>query len=107
MHMKTSRVILTVICFLLFLSAVVAITLRSRSQKAAPQPAQSSDPQPASPVAGYRQWTRVNHKPALVAAQSAILCAIQSSAPSPHASKYITVYVNDLGRHAMMEEKTP
>ena len=105
--MKTSRLVLTVICLLLFLSAVVAITLRSRAQKPAPQPAQASDPQPRSPVVGYKQWTRVNSKPALVPAPDAQLCGIQLSGSSPHQNKYITVYVNDVGRHAMLEQKTP
>lgn len=46
--------------------------------------------------------------------QSAVatLCAPITQQPrmdseSPHRDKFITVYVNDIGRHAMMEEKLP
>jgi len=62
-------------------------------------------------IAGYRQWTRVNPEPALVLAQTAQLCAAlgtTAAPPSPHGpDKFITVYVNDAGRHAMMEEQSP
>jgi len=105
--MKTSRLVLTVICLLLFLSAVVAITLRSRSQTPSPQAAQSNDPQPRGSIAVYKQWTRVNPEPARIPGRSATLCAVAGLGPAPHDDKYITVYVNDVGRHAMLEEKTP
>ena len=99
--MSRKRIVLAAICLVLLLSA--AITLRSRSQ----EPARSSGP---DNIAGYRQWTRVNPKPAMIAAQVAQLCA-PASAPNPNGphgpDKYITVYVNDIGRHAMMEEKEP
>ena len=59
-------------------------------------------------IAGYKQWTRVNPDPARVAAQVSRLCAIATlPGPDPHLDKYITVYVNAIGRHAMMEEKKP
>jgi hypothetical protein len=110
--MKTSRLVLTVICLFLFLSAGLALTIRSRFQPS-PRAAVTLDISrpPTELIAGYRQWTRVNPTPALVAAPNAQLCAIPTAtaAPgSPHGpDKYITVYVNEIGRHAMMEEKTP
>lgn len=61
-------------------------------------------------IAGYKRWLRVNPQPALVSAQTAALCAPASlpNPSTPHGpDKYITVYVNDIGRHAMMEEKEP
>ena len=62
-------------------------------------------------IADYRHWTRVNPKPELVAAFNATACAapMVTAAPgSPHGpGKYITVYVNETGRHAMMEEQSP
>ena len=109
--MSKTRLLLAAICLLLFLSAGLAFTLRSRFQ--APSQAVTVEIQhPANELlAGYRQWTRVNPEPLLVAAQNARLCAIPMASivpAGPHAQdKYITVYVNDTGRHAMMEEKTP
>src|SRR5689334_14810417 len=105
--MSRKMIVLAAICLVLLLGA--AITLRSRS----PETARSTDDtQNAGDkvIAGYRQWTRVNPKPAMVSAQVAELCA-PASAPNPNGphgpDKYITVYVNEIGRHAMMEEKTP
>jgi hypothetical protein len=60
-------------------------------------------------IAGYKHWTRVNPEPAQVNAQASQLCAaltVPQAPTSPH-DKYITVYVNEIGRHAMMEEKAP
>src|SRR5262249_26909589 len=109
--MSRKRIVLASVCLLLFLSAGLAFTLRSRQQ----QPSRTFAPEnvlrPVELIAGYRQWTRVNPEPELVQAQNAQLCAalVTTAAPgSPHGpDKYITVYVNEIGRHAMMEEKTP
>ena len=106
------KIFLAAICLLLFLSAALAYTLRSRYQPSA-RAAVTVDVAraPAELIAGYRHWTRVNPTPALVLAQNLALCAAPTvvAAPgSPHGpDKYITVYVNEIGRHAMMEEKTP
>jgi hypothetical protein len=105
--MSRKMIVLATISLVLVLSA--AVTLRSRSQ----EPARASGPDITEPVSnevisGYRKWTRVNPKPTQVSAQIAQLCAPASAPASPHGSdKYITVYVNEIGRHAMMEEKTP
>ena len=64
-------------------------------------------------IAGYRQWTKVNPVPAIFHSQIATLCADVRATQSrmetgnPHRDKFITVFVNDVGRHAMMEEKVP
>ena len=105
--MSRKIIVLAAIGLVLFLSA--AVTLRSRSQ----EPSRASGPDITQAVtneviAGYRKWTRVNHQPQQVPAQVAQLCAPAFAPTSPHGSdKYITVYVNEIGRHAMMEEKTP
>ena len=110
--MSKTRLLLAAVCLFLFLSAGLALTLRSRFQES-PQAALVAEIQRPGDelIAGYRQWTRVNPEPLLVAAQNAALCAIpfQSAVPAgPHAKdKYITVYVNDLGKHAMLEEQMP
>lgn len=65
-------------------------------------------------INGYRQWTRVNPTPDVFASQIAIQCAappsptqVKMEAANPHRDKYVVVYVNELGQHAMMQEKTP
>ena len=103
--MSRKIIVLVAVCLVLILSA--AVTLRSRSTESAPI---RDDTKTAGEklIAGYKQWTRVNPEPAMVQAQNAQLCAIAINRPQdPHKDKYITVYVNDIGRHAMMEEKTP
>jgi hypothetical protein len=90
-------------------------SITSYSQKgAAPSPAVADGGAAGSEiVAGYKQWTRVNPVPAVMESQIAVQCAAptlqqsQMQAGSPHAHKLITVYVNEIGRHAMMEEKLP
>ncbi|HXM34602.1 MAG TPA: cytochrome P460 family protein [Pyrinomonadaceae bacterium] len=64
-------------------------------------------------INGYRQWTQVNPTPNVFASRIAIQCAapnpdqFKMEAANPHRDKYIVVYVNDVGRHAMMQEKVP
>jgi hypothetical protein len=72
---------------------------------------------PAAEIAGYRQWAKVNPRPARMVRNAAQLCAPMSRFPrldsakpqsdNPHLDKFITVYVNDRGRAAMLEQKTP
>ena len=103
--MSRKIIVLAAICIVLVLSA--AITLRSRSKDPAPLP-DDTKTTGEKLIAGYKQWTRVNPEPAMVQAQNAQLCAIPlNPGPDPHKNKYITVYVNEIGRHAMMEEKSP
>lgn len=75
---------------------------------------QNKDVEPAAPlIAGYKQWTRVNPVPNVFHSQIAIQCVIprvqqsQMEKANPHRDKFITVYVNNIGRHAMMQEKVP
>lgn len=66
-------------------------------------------------IEGYKNWTKVNSTPQLmpdVVAMSCVLYKSRSgervdSKTSPHLEKYITVYVNDIGRKAMLEQKNP
>jgi hypothetical protein len=67
----------------------------------------------AAMIAGYQRWTKVNPEPVQMDQQVAAMCApaqlVQASTSdrNPHRAKFITVYVNDLGRHAMTEEFNP
>ncbi|HEX5703652.1 MAG TPA: cytochrome P460 family protein [Pyrinomonadaceae bacterium] len=75
----------------------------------------SDAPDAVKAIAGYRSWTKVNPKPEVMNAQTAGLCGISLSpsganifgGTNPHHRKYITVYVNESGRKAMMEQASP
>src|SRR5262245_18484665 len=65
-------------------------------------------------IAGYRTWAKVNPVPQLMKLQTRLLCApvrpigVDVNGPTnPHQEKYITVYVNDIGKTAMMEQARP
>lgn len=62
-------------------------------------------------IKDYRTWTRVNPHPVDMDAVVSALCAAPSGPQSvdknPHLHKFITVYVNETGRRAMMEERVP
>lgn len=62
-------------------------------------------------VQDYKNWTRVNPKPVNMDAAVAQLCAAptgpRAASNNPHLQKFITVYVNETGRRAMMEERVP
>lgn len=60
-------------------------------------------------LAKYRQWTLVNPKPQLMAPASAAACAILPwrDEASPHLNKYVSVFVNPVGREAMMTKVSP
>jgi hypothetical protein len=66
-------------------------------------------------VAGYRNWTKVNAVPQLMPERVAAACAmvlasggvVVDGPSNPHRNKYFTVYVNDVGRAAMLNQETP
>ena len=79
------------------------------------RPTLSDAPDAMKAIAGYRKWTKVNPKPDFMEPQTAALCAAVlpptgadvNGATNPHLRKYITVYVNESGRQAMMERAKP
>jgi hypothetical protein len=66
-------------------------------------------------IEGYKNWTKVNSAPQLMPQRVAEACAIWLSPKggvvdgetNPHRDTYFTVYVNDIGRSAMLEQKNP
>lgn len=64
-------------------------------------------------IAGYKGWTRVNAEPQNIPSRIAIQCSMPTreerslEEQNPHRDKFVVVYVNSVGRHAMMEEKWP
>jgi hypothetical protein len=97
----------------LMIGGLVSFSL-PRSISGTPVQAMSPERASADEIAGYRNWTRVNPQPFLMDAASALACAAPISpiphpagVDNPHAGKFITVYVNDLGKKAMMEMRKP
>ncbi len=57
-------------------------------------------------LAKYKTWTLVNPTPVLMDANAAFACAAVITR-NPHASKYISVYVNQKGQDAMLRQERP
>jgi hypothetical protein len=69
---------------------------------------------PVKEIEGYRNWTKVNSEPQLMPSRVAAACAaifvggvMIDGKNNPHRDKYFTVYVNDAGRDAMLNQKSP
>lgn len=77
------------------------------------QKPESSSQDSLKAIANYRGWTRVNPTPELMDVRTSTDCAAPIGGfatygpTNPHREKYITVYVNELGRKAMMEQAKP
>lgn len=105
-------------CLTLFVvgSVVVVFAFSGDTPKAetiAPRTDETSLPQ-ISEIHGYQNWTKVNPQPVLIGSpQVSILCGRpitfdrKRELISPHEDKLITVYVNEIGRQAMMTELKP
>jgi hypothetical protein len=60
--------------------------------------------------ASYRQWTLVNPTPVIMDVRTAMLCGrpnLPADNPNPHSTRFISVYVNQLGRESMMARLKP
>jgi hypothetical protein len=67
-------------------------------------------------IDGYKGWTKVNDVPQLMPHKVAAACAaivtlnrgvMIDGSGNPHRDKYFTVYVNEVGREAMLRQKAP
>lgn len=75
---------------------------------------QPADSREAS-LRAYKNWKLVNPQPVRVARASGAGSAVVgrlcrdpvAGADDPHVDKFISVYVNDVGEHAMLAEETP
>ena len=110
---KESRVLVMATLATIMLIGLGVTYLPLRSVRSG-EPASGFDAHDAvKAIAGYRNWTKVNPTPELMDVRAATDCAAPSGGfrthgPSnPHRDKYITVYVNELGRKAMMEQRKP
>jgi hypothetical protein len=61
-------------------------------------------------ISGYRSWTKVNASPIYLEPYVSKLCVPTPpkwSEQSPHVPRYFTVYVNDIGKEAMLSTEKP
>jgi hypothetical protein len=99
--------------FLLALGTCLGAALFLSSPAHSEVTSSSNEPPSSALIAGYQKWTRVNPQPKFVSSRIAIQCAMPSvtqqemEVNNPHRSKLVVVYVNDIGRAAMMEQKLP
>jgi hypothetical protein len=109
MNTRLPRLSVTSIGLLVGIGLFVSyFAIQSFSSSAVPPPASVANP--VKEIAGYRGWSKVNAEPQLMPDRTAALCAALSSLAAlknPHTNKYVTVYVNDIGRKAMIEELNP
>lgn len=100
----------------IFLSGSLALStgalLLSGFSPAVGQEAKEGASQPASRenlqlIKGYKRWKKVNPKVVMMQPASAYQCAPAGphQLNSPHLQKYIFVYVNGIGKNAMMQQK--
>jgi hypothetical protein len=71
--------------------------------------ARGDDPeQVLNALSKYRTWTLVNPMPVMMDSVVSTLCAAPLSRPAnPHQNKFLSVYVNETGREAMMTRRAP
>src|SRR5688572_5357727 len=90
---------------LIFLSGSLALAWQK--SKAPPWRGKSRESRDSAEISNDRRWTRVNSKPHLVFSQLAVLCRPvtlrerSEDTSNPHKDKFVTVYVNEVGKDAM------
>jgi hypothetical protein len=92
--------------FTLFMLVGLGVVISRSLKSTSDSPRTLVAPDAAIEIAGYRTWNRVNQTPFRMAPAAAAACAMAMPA-GPHQDKYVTVYVNDLGRKAMLEQLKP
>jgi len=99
---------------LLLCASCGACVPTSGSQTGRPEPLPRAPLPGAEMVKGYKGWTRVNPQPTLLHLRRATDCALPpderpgtAGEENPHRDNFVTVYVNDAGRRAMLKEKWP
>lgn len=113
--MKRSTLCAAACVAALIIAGVVAGFTFSGAPKAetiAESPEESKGSQ-VDEIRGYRNWTLVNPQPVAISPRVSISCAVQfptnlsGDVENPHLHKLISVYVNDTGRRAMMNQMSP
>ncbi|MCD9188681.1 MAG: cytochrome P460 family protein [Pyrinomonadaceae bacterium] len=112
--MKTNFFKAAIIAVILMMSLVgFLFTQKTEMQTAAPAATPGKKIEEIAEISGYKNWTKVNDKPALMISRVAIMCAtpsreiIEREELNPHSDKYIEVYVNEAGKNEMLTKKNP
>ncbi len=109
--MKSPKIKIVILTVWLLAALVFIINCSTRNETSL---AQTKNKQ-VKEIEGYRNWTKVNSVPQLmpdIVDRSCVLYKspngeVVDSKTNPHLKKYLTVYVNDIGRKAMLEQKKP
>lgn len=112
---KTLKLVLVASVALVWLGFFLVRTLSSNGPQVSPDSfsAQAAliETRLVEEIRDYKTWTRVNPQPVNMDAAVAQLCAAptgpRAANKNPHLNKLITVYVNEIGRRAMVEERVP
>jgi hypothetical protein len=110
MNRNTARLLLTSLLCLVIVIGLFVGYFATRSYSLSPVQPVAAAGEPVKEIAGYRSWTKVNAEPQLMPDRVATLCAPITAlrvANNPHQNKYLTVYVNELGRNAMLGQLRP
>ena len=105
-RLKIKLALLSLTIFVIAASTYSSATLKPVAPRAAPHGADTD----LESLSQYRKWTLVNPVPVRMLPAVAALCAAPMSAPvtqSPHQDKFLSVYVNEAGRQAMMLQLAP
>ena len=91
---------------------VLAVAYLSRPVRSEVGSSKSTTFTGSETIAGYKQWTLVNPQPQMIDAMNAGLCRAPlpidlAHDSGPHIRKFVSVYVNEIGKVAMLEERQP
>jgi len=110
MNRNTAKLLVTALVCLVILIGLFIGYFAARSYSFSPVQTVTAAGEPVKEIAGYRGWTKVNAEPQLMPERVATLCAPVTAlraANDPHQNKYVTVYVNELGRKPMLDQRKP
>ena len=95
----------TILTSLLFIPALAALSCAVVSKSS---PRIVTDPDLEN-LSKYRQWTLVNPTPQLMEPLPSVSCAMPMGRQvgSPHLDKYVSVFVNSVGREQMLTRRSP
>jgi len=113
--MKNFKIKITVITIWFLVSILFILNCSTKNETLLAQTKTNQVKVQVKEVENYRNWTKVNSTPHLmpdIVARSCVLYKssdgeIVDSKTNPHLDKFITVYVNDIGREAMLKQKIP
>lgn len=115
MMKRNTRYAAACLALLVVGSAAAGFALSGTTPKAETISPRTEETKPAqvNEINGYRAWTLVNPQPVYISSVVNLLCRAPTAANradeanNPHMRKLISVYVNDVGRQAMMTERNP